>query len=399
MRHRGGGPSTGIEGVRRTVKTWTTAGLRALFALVIATILLANCSPDDVAQPTETPTATEATAEPESDTTSVEIDEVATPDETPTPGPQLSDADFASRLDVAAGAQIEDAQGNLLSVYGIAAWPTPFEQLPAGSRQAFPYFADVDALTNPDVALIAVDVGMCSAGIDATGFGTAEFFAHGSPDDVLSTDAIVNRGIVTRHPVLQPGFEFPGAAECVRGWLPMIWGGDEAPTTVRYVLTTRPSAGADIERHVYQWQIDAPIDAPVADVDRFGMTQTVTFNDGPLASTTVVVDGWAELVAAQSEVGDTRLIGVSLTYCPSSLQLPEFGLTVDGWSIIAVPEGSDLLGARRADDPTQQCFDGWLEFAVPFGAVPTAFFVSDGLNSTTGYAEWTLANAALPAPE
>ena len=58
-----------------------------------------------------------------------------------------------------------------------------------------------------------------------------------------------------------------------------------------------------------------------------------------------------------------------------------------------------MLGAAAALDPTVNCFGGWLEFAIPFGSVPTAFFVSDGENASTGYAEWSLVDAGLAAPQ
>jgi len=124
----------------------------------------------------------------------------------------------------------------------------------------------------------------------------------------------------------------------------------------------------------------------------------VTFNDGTLEGTTVVVDGWAEFIGVESSIEGARVVGVSVSYCPATGRLPEFGLAVDGWNLVAPLAESDLLGGRTADDVTTECFEGWLEFDVPYGGIPTAFFASDGVNVTTGYAEWSLADGALPAP-
>ena len=112
----------------------------------------------------------------------------------------------------------------------------------------------------------------------------------------------------------------------------------------------------------------------------------------------MTVDGWAELIGAETAIDGTRLVAVSLTYCPASQSLPDFGLVVDGWALVSPDPASDLLGGAVADDPSQDCFDGWLEFVVPFGGVPTAFFASDGVDRIDGYAEWSLENAALAAP-
>lgn len=311
-------------------------------------------------------------------------------------------------VDLVAGQQYTDAQGNLVVIYGIASWPETFTDLPAASRPGFAFSSPFDVLGDSQLDLVALDIGMCAAGIGLSdtapaGFGTVEFFVHDSPTAPLSNDPIVDRSMVIAHPVAGSGFEFPAQSSCARGWLPVVRASDRSPTVARYVLTNRTSSTAPIERHVYQWEVDAVgrdlTDSTAASEVVFAAGQTVTFNEGPLAETTVVVDGWAELVGQQAALGGTRLVAVSLSFCPSGDRLPEFGLAVDGWNLIAPERGSDLLGAQTAGEPTQSCFDGWLRFAVPFGAVPTGFFASDGLNADTGYAFWTLDGAALPAPE
>ena len=377
--------------------------VRCVTCLVFLVLAIVGCSAGEPVHP-ESATV-EPTIAPADESVSTTADETAddTADNrepTAVPAPALADEDVTSVVEVAVGDQIEDAQGNLIAIYAGVAWPQAFDDLTDAAQAQFPFFADVnDAIGAP---LIVLDVGMCAAGLDASGFGTAEFFVHDSADDVLSIDPVSDRGVLVRHPVVQPGFQFPAVAECHRGWLPVLWSGQEVPTIARYVVTTRASADAEIERHVYQWDIEGEFSEPAIalndEATSFDMGQTITFNEGRLAETTIVVDGWTELVGKQSQIAGTRVVAVSLTYCPSSLRLPEFGLAVDGWNLVAAQARDDLLGALSAGDPSQNCFDGWLEFVVPHGGVPTGFFASDGVNAVTGYAEWSLADAALPTP-
>ena len=409
------------EGAIRAVASAKNDVIRWLIGLVIATMVLLiplACSGDDAGQAEsgdDGPTAAEDAATDAADASDgndangdsgSETDSTDSADGADTTGaadrPTLADEGHASIAELAAGEQIEDAQGNLIAIYGFAVWPTAFADLPATARSTYPFFGDVEAARDAEARLVVIDIGMCSAGIDADGSGTAEFFLHGSAEEVLSTDLTRNRGVITRHPVVQPGFRVPGSATCERGYLPVFWTGEGEPGFARYVLATRASADADIERHIYQWPIDGDalaLDPPdSSDGEVFAPGQIVTFNDGRLVDSTVEVDGWAEQVGAASELDGTRVVSVSLSVCPASPVQPEFGLAVDGWNIVApLPGGllDDLLVA--GEDPT--CAAGWLDFAVPFGGVPTGFFVSDGASSTVGYAEWSLDGAALPVPQ
>jgi len=387
--------------------------LEVLIGLAFAVFLGVSCSASDSASPARedsssvaSPTtdaesldsATQSNGAEPTGSDNTEPAEATDVDAQASPRPSLVTTDFASIDDVDAGEQIRDAQGNLIAIYGFTNWSESFANLSDEAQTGFPFFGDVEALADPSLELVALDVGMCSAGIDATGFGTAEFFVHDSPDHVLSAEPVRDRGVLARHPVIHPSFGFPSAAECTRGWLPALWGGDGDPAIARYVLTTRVSVDAEIERHLYQWKLPVLEQGAQANDELFGIGQTVTFNDGTLQGTTVVVDGWAELIGSASDFEGVRRVGVSLNYCPATARLPEFGLAIDGWNLISPVAESDLLGGRVADDVTATCFDGWLEFDVPFGGIPTAFFASDGVNATTGYAEWSLENGALPTP-
>ena len=378
-----------------------TSIIRFLLAVLVMA-LLGGCS---TSSPTEPSVGTPAPAQDESDT-DVQDDAVETatdPGPTTVPEPTLADQDLASVVELRPGEQVQDAQGNLIAIYGIVAWPQTFTALSDASQAEFPFFGDVQTVVDPSTELVVLDIGMCAAGLDVNGFGTAEFFVHASPNDALSTDPVLDRGILTRHPVVRPGFGFPSPAECERGYLPVLSSGN-APAVARYVLASRASAGADIERHVYQWELDPVALAPgeddlAADPDdvQFGVGQTVTFNQGSLQGATVEIGGWAELIGTTSPLEGTRLVAVSVDFCQASQRSPEFGLGVDNWNIVA-PIGGEGL-EQQSDDGTISCFAGWLEFAIPFGSVPTAFFASDGTNADSGYAEWSLVDAAIAAPQ
>jgi hypothetical protein len=396
----GEGAIQAVASAKNRVQSW----LFGLLFVSFSVLIVANCSAQDAGD-SESGTP-EAAATPDDATSTGDESSSATeggPVATGVAEPSLADEDLASVTVLEAGAQVEDAQGNLISIYGLAEWPEPFEDLSDAAQADFPFFGDVAAVGDPATELVVLDIGMCATGIDATGFGTAEFFVHDSPDDVVSTDQVLDRGVLAHHPVVQPGFKFPATATCSRGLLPVLWTGDDAPTIARYVLTTPASGAAEVERHVYQWDLDGqiidPADMDVDESSLFDVGQTVTFNEGRLAELTVEVGGWAEMLGATSEIDSTRVVAVSMSFCPSSPVLPEFGLAVDGWSLVAPADDDELFGARTSDDAAQSCFEGWLEFVVPFGGTPTGFFASDGADSINGYAEWSLANAALPTPQ
>lgn len=387
--------------------------MRCVLSLLLAALFAVACSTSEPAE-SATP-APEASPDEQGSTGDDPPDDdtfVAAPSApTAVPEPTLADDEAVTSITtMEPGTEVRDAQGNLIAIYGVAAWPETFEALADTAQADFPFFGDVADVADPESELVVLDVGMCAAGVNASGFGTAEFFLHGSAADQLSTDPLLGRGVLAHHPVVQPGFGFPAPAECIRGWLPVLWGSDQAPAVARYVLAIRTGASADVQRHVYQWNLDAPAadtdtdtetdtdnDADVV-TNSFAPGETVTFNQGRLGDTTVVVSGWAELIGAPSPIDGTRLVAVSIDFCPAAQRLPEFGLGADGWNLIA-PLDDDLFGATEAEDRSTSCFDGWLEFAVPFGAVPTSFFASDGGNAETGYAEWSLDTAALPAPQ
>lgn len=371
----------------RTLPAWA-------FLVVSLSFVFASCSAGEPVQPAAPAPAATPTAEsdepPQETTESAGIEEPKSP--------TLVDDGLAEIVEIDAGEQVEDAQGNLIAIYGFARWPDPYANLPAGTRTNFPFVVDINDVTAAST-VVALDVGMCTAGINAEGFGTVEFALAANPADPLLTAAGLSQTIVTRHSVVSPGFTFPPTGECERGWLPMVWSGDDDPAVARYLLSNRSSSDAAVEQHLYQWSIDT-VDITRSEL-QFSAGETVTFNDGQLADTTVTVQGWAELVGRPSLLEGTRPVAVSVSFCPASVRLPDFGLGADDWNLIApVDAGDGLFGALAAGDPSGDCFEGWLEFAVPHGAVPTSFFASDSRDPVVGYAEWTLENAALaPPPE
>ena len=150
--------------------------LFGLLFVAFSVLILANCSADNGGEPESATPETVAT--PDEATSTGDESSAATdgaPAATVVAKPSLADEDLASVTDLVAGAQIEDAQGNLISIYGLAEWPETFEDLSDATQAAFPFFRDVAAVGDPVAELVVLDIGMCSAGIDAAGFGTAEF--------------------------------------------------------------------------------------------------------------------------------------------------------------------------------------------------------------------------------
>jgi hypothetical protein len=310
----------------------------------------------------------------------------------------IRDEALAALVDLDAGEQVQDGVGDLIAVYAVAPWPDGFTALSSDARAQFPFVDVIDPALVVDHDLYAVDIGMCAAGVNAGDGGTVDVYIHGDPDDPLATADSVNRAAFGTEPVPLPGFTFPSAGECARGWLPVYWDQPQAPGTVRYVLTA-PGADGELERSVYQWSV-APTagDGPAAGMEPFGIGQTVTFNVGPLQDSTVVVDGWSELVDTQSPIDGTRVVGVSLTVCPAGSEWPVFGLALDGWNLAMPLDPGNRLGAESVDSIAGNCFDGWLDFAAPFGTTPTGFTASDGVDFVDGFAEWSLDGAALATP-
>lgn len=413
--------------------------VQCIAALGVALILCVGCSsdgtadsPSDSADATVAPAdaaesdaadsgAADSGAEGSSADTGAETSADDGSGQSSSAGDALSEA--VEVVDLAAGEQVQDAQGNLVAVYGVSTWPDSFDRVSDAARAEFRFVGDIDRVAAPATRLIALDIGMCAAGLGSDGTGTAEFFAHADGAEGLSDDPVLDRAVLARHPVVHPAFDLPAQGECARGWLPVVWAEDTDPSVARYVLTTRADGTSEPERHVYQWDVaDAPAAPPdpadpaAQDADTgddtafFAPGRTVRFNEGRLLDTTVTIDGWAELIDVPAAVDGTRPVAVSLTVCPTAAgdgaadsdsgsgagagqAIPEFGLGADGWNLVAPTEA---VAPLVEDDGG--CLSGWIDFAVPLGAVPTSFFAGDGSGSPNGYAEWSLLDAAIEPP-
>ena len=223
--------------------------IRGAIGLLIVALFLMACSSNEPSEPGEPPAAT---PEASQDDQAADADDADDADAlTPTAVPQqtLADDDVTTVTNMEAGDQVEDVHGNLIVIYGVVEWPRAFDALSDAAHTDFPFSGDAADVADPQSELVALDVGMCAAGLSATGFGTAEFFVHESLNERLSNDPILGREVLARHPLVRPAFEFPPPAVCSRGWLPVVLSGDQAPTVARYVLTARDSASADLERH------------------------------------------------------------------------------------------------------------------------------------------------------
>lgn len=374
--------------------------VRSILALLILFVSFGCSSSDSAEGEAPTPVAQESAGDPGNDTS------VATEDSDgsgaasqPDAGEvTIDDEDLAAFVELDAGEQVQDGVGNLIVVYEITVWPAGFEALSSDARAAFGFVDAIDRAVVVDHELYAVDVGLCAAGLDAGAGGTVDFYVHLEGDEPLAATDSVNRAAFGTEPVALPGFTFPAAAQCARGWLPVYWDRAEPPGIVRYVLSARNEAG-EVEESVYQWDVATSAVAPATgEGERFAVGQTVTFNSGALQGSTVVVDGWAELVGTSSAIEGTRMVGLSLTVCPGGPEWPIFVLALDGWNLAVPVDLDDRLGAEAATTVAGECFEGWLEFAVPFGTTPTGFTASDGVDFVNGFAEWSLDGAALATP-
>lgn len=317
-------------------------------------------------------------AEPTADTTGTEVAVVTpSPTVTSTPIPTLADDETASVTNVSAGALVTDAAGNQIAVHAVRELPPdllvrPEDQVRIGQASA-------------------IDISMCRAGAFATADAVSVEFAVVAAGDTPLTSIAPLPGAI---PLVAPGFALPDPGGCARGWL-AVHVDSQAADIGRYVMAVATDEGT--ERHVYQWSglaVDAEID-PGGQL--FERGEIVTFNDGPLIGTTIELQGWAELIGAASPA-DTRQVGVRVEVCTATEDWPEFGLAVDGWNLVDVADPGDRLGADPLAPLSGNCFDGWLEFAVPFGQRPTGFSASDGIDRLDGFAAWTLAGAAIDTP-
>ncbi len=338
--------------------------------LGLVLVAAAGCSstPQRIPVPVTEPTVDQNSAE----TTVV----TPPPSVTSAPVPTLDDDPTASVTTMEAGSIVTDAAGNQVAVHAVRALPA-------------------DLLVRPEDQLrigqaAAMDISMCRSGALATGDAVSIEFAVVEADNAPLTSLDPLPGTV---PLVAPGFDLPEPGACSRGWLAVHV--DSADGDVgRYVLVLSGDDG--IERHVYQWAelVDGDID-PAEQL--FERGETVTFNQGPLIGTAIELQGWAELIGAQSPAG-TRQVGVLVEVCTATEDWPEFGLAVDGWNLVTVADPSDRLGADPLAPLTGSCFEDWVEFAVPFGQRPTGFTASDGIDRIDGVAAWTLERAAIDAP-
>ena len=375
---------------------------RCIAALTLAIMATAcsEASRPTVQEPTAVPGATEDAAEPgatEGPDTARTVPPAptsSTTDAAPVPIADQVDA----RFDLAAGEQIEDEQGNLISVYGVAVWPQAYVEVDPFQRADVELFGDSETAWAASGPPVALDVGICAP--SATGRvpdASADFIVSADAEDPDLEPTAASRPEAT-HPLVEPMLVLPEAAQCSRGWI--LVAGDSAgdPRFARYLLSLQPDEDGEVERYLYQWEVDSTPVREAGGQARPG--QTVTFNDGPLAGVTVQLEGWAELVDRDAPAPDTRLVGVSAEICTGENgRWPEFGLAIDGWNLASRIVPAEGFGAAEPAPQGETCSEGWLEFAVPLGARPTAFFASDGADPIAGFASWSLTGGALPTPQ
>lgn len=356
---------------------------RATIAVLTAlTVLLSACSQPSA---TENPIATEPSSTAENDNEVVVEPSptvVTTPTAAPTPEPtpSIADAELADVIELSAGERVIDASGNAVAVHSVTRLPLEL----VGSQ--VPVFDDRGDILTGDLA--ALDISWCS-GTDP-GAGTVEFDLVDDLEQALTNAP----GLDAAFAPVAPGFALPDAGDCIRGWL-AVSASSPASNVARYLRSATDQDGST-ERVLFQWTVD--VTEPDTD-DALVIGQTVTFNNGPLIGTSVELLGWSELLDAESPVAGARLVAVRLQVCTETEDWPEFGLSVEGWNLIAPVDPRDRLGADPLAALTGVCTEGWLEFAAPLGTAPSGFFISDGRDPIDGFALFSLAGAAVAPPD
>lgn len=385
-----------LRSARRGPENAGILNVLLVFVLLVFALVLvaAGCSnpPERVpvaqADPSETATAEQETVAAQPPT--------VVPTALPVIEDQLASAAIASLTTLQAGEQAVDESGNLITIHGLRRLPGSL-----GALRDQDLFADTEALVASTQELVLLDIAMCAAGeFSQEQSGSVEFLAAANAGELLDEAA----NLFTTHALAAPGFVFPAPGSCSRGWVPVdlaapLAGGATDPVG-RYVLTVDSVAGPGLETHVYQWPVasadsEAETDSP-ADAG-FERGQIVTFNEGPLVGTTINFQGWAELIDAPAPLGN-RLVGALLEICPATEDWPELGVSVEGWNLFGPADPADRLGADPLAAMSGSCFEDWAEFAVPLGAAPTGFFVSDGVDPVNGFAHWTFEGAAIQGP-
>ncbi len=353
------------------------------FRLVLGLALLfvsISCSPSGDSDDADTPTAQDPTP-------------VASDTEGVAAASDPADAEVISPGALMAAEPVVDPAGNTVTVHGLVQWPQAWADSGALAGVAIPLAADIGTAWAPVTNLFAIDFGFCVNGqVSGSDLdGTYELTVG-----TASASSESGRVRLGAFPVVAPGFVEPQAGGCSRGFVPVSWVGPVPERLeISYVLNQRTGEADEVRRSSYLWSV------PVSNADSLesqGLAAgiTATFDDGAVAGATVRFDGWAELVAADSPIADTRVIGAFIETCPGPGGLPTFGFATSNWNL-ATTIDMPLLAVDRYVPSREDCASGWILGAVPFGAEPTGFWAAEP-GSATAFATWSFADAALPSP-
>jgi len=317
-----------------------------------------------------------------------------------------------------------DVHGNSVNVHAWMAWPDTI-------ARADPFGTDpldlVGGLAEGRVAgasIIAIDVEVCASPDQAPGTELLQArFALAEQAD--GADAAVDdlRSTMIFQPVIDPAFVWPAGGLCQRGWQALEWRGEGAPGTARFTAVSMAEASFG-DQWVYHWNFGGQ--GPVVNTDEritpdtTPGDQALEFTDGLFAGWSVRYLGWNEVPATVGRRDarnrqyfqpreENRLVGVLLEVCaapdaqesPDSPMIPEIGLRIDGWTLLApAPAGEvwgpgyDQLGVPNAGS----CARGWIPFEVPAAAAPTGVAATDQYLAGRPTAIWRLGEP-LPVPE
>ncbi len=311
----------------------------------------------------------------------------------PTPQP-LDESAFSLVTTARAGETIADGAGHLITVHSFAEWPEVWSRLGAFNSADYQLAAGVEQQWQGAGGIGGVDVSMCAPGdIAQAERATRQFSVVGSLDAPLESP--LGAGLYGAHPVLEPAFVFPEPGACSRGWIPIALADAANNATVARVEMALDAADPG-RSELMQWELDSVADVPEITENVAGIT--AQFVEGPLAGASATLLGWAEFIESESPWPGTRLVGALIDACPGRSGWPLFGLEVEQWNLaptVAIPVNSTAPAATLSGD---ECTSGWIAAPVPFGAEPTGLFMTDLANPESGFASWSFAGSALPAP-
>lgn len=320
-----------------------------------------------------------------------------------------------NQQEIPAGNAISDHEGNQLTIHQWSPWPEPLNAVDPFVNPDIALFGDL-SFSQANASLVALDLEVCAAADqpDDQEYFRSRFQALSTDDAAESlTESVTDpRAGMVFQQVVSPQFIWPDAGQCSRGWQAIVWDQDSPPDIFRYtgVSTDEASFGG---RHLYDWEASSAETTIESDGPIVPPGIVATFGSGSLNGWTINYAGWTSVADTTGEVSasgvpytaptaGTELIAVKTEVCGGERSVvPSMGLQIDGWNLIqpfrkGAPWGPGF--SELVMPGVGECGEGWVAFAVPIGATPTGFFVTDSFDPAAPWFEWRIGRVELPPP-